>query len=89
MNSEYDALLYLFGVAADAQKRADQAAQPWNEAAHKVAARDGLEGGGDIRFEKTRFRVACHGTGIYSHESWWEDFPIELLLEEMKKGKGA
>lgn len=88
MTPTYEALLSMFDIVASAQKKAAKAAAPWEEAAYRVAKESkGLEGGGEVLFEKTRFRIACQGTGIYSHESWWEDFPIELLLAEMEKGR--
>lgn len=88
MTSDYEALVALFDAAHKAQETASEAAKPWEDAAHRVAKElKGLEGYGEVRFERTRFRIACQGTGIYSHEEWWEDFPIEPLLAEMKKGE--
>ena len=84
--NDYNLLLALFDAANEAERRAQEAAKPWKEAAYRVARRvKGLEGHGEVRFEKTRFRIACAGTGIYADESWWENFPVELLLEEMAK----
>jgi hypothetical protein len=86
MTSDYNILLSLIYAVALAEKKAAEAAKPWEDAAHRVAKEaKGLEGYGEVRFEKTRFRIACGGTGIYSHETWWEDFPVELLLAEMQK----
>lgn len=86
MTSDYDALLSLFDAALQAERAANDAAEPWEEAAYRVAkASKGLEGRGRIRFEKTRFRIECQGTGIHSDEVWWEDFPTELLMAEMQK----
>lgn len=90
MTSDYTNLLALFDEAAQAENKADAAAKPWEEAARKIAHETkGLQGSGQVRFEKTRFRIACQGTGIYSHEEWWEDFPVELLLAEMQKRQGG
>lgn len=86
MKNDYEVLLKLWEDVATAEKMAAEASKPWEELAHKIAQETkGLEGHGEVRFEKTRFRIACQGTGIYSHEEWWEDFPIELLLEKMRE----
>jgi hypothetical protein len=86
MTSDYNTLLSLFDAVALSEKKAAEAAKPWKDAAHRVAKESkGLEGYGEVRFEKTRFRIACEGNGICSGETWWEDFPIELLLAEMQK----
>lgn len=86
MTSDYNTLLALFDAVEKAEAAASEAAKPWEEAAYRVARKlKGLEGFGKVRFERTRFRIACQGTGIYAHEEWWEDFPIEPLLAEMQK----
>jgi hypothetical protein len=86
MTSDYKTLLSLFDAVTLAENKANEAAKPWRDAAHRVAKEaKGLEGCGEVRFEKTRFSILCGGTGIYSHETWWEHIPIELLLAEMQK----
>lgn len=88
MTTDYDVLLGLLADVAAAEKKAADAAVPWEKLAYEVAKETrGLESHGEVRFEKTRFRIACQGTGIYSHEAWWEDFPIELLLAKMRQSQ--
>lgn len=83
---KYAALLYIRGEAARAEKMAAEVEKPWKEMALKIAMEvKGLQGDGHVVFEPTRFRVACQGTGIYREESWWESFPIELLLRRMNE----
>ena len=87
---DYKTLLVLFDAVERAEEMAFAASKPWKEAAYKVARETkGLEGHGEVCFEKTRFRIACQGTGIYSDETWWEDFPVEPLLAEMEKAGGC
>jgi len=84
--TDYESLLSLWDASASAEKKAIEASKPWIEWAYEVARETrGLEGNGEVRFEKTRFRIACKGTGIYSHEEWFENFPIELLLAKAQK----
>jgi hypothetical protein len=86
MTLGYDELLGLWDAADIAEKKAVEASKPWEAMAHQVAKETkGLEGHGEVRFEKTRFRIACAGTGIYAHETWWEDFPINLLIDRMRE----
>lgn len=86
MTSDYEKLLSIREEANAAARRATEAEKLWKDAAYRVAKElKGLEGDGEVRFEKTRFRIECQGTGIYSHETWWEDFSVELLLAEMEK----
>jgi hypothetical protein len=86
--TDYDALLSLFDAADAAQKKAVEASKEWEVLANQVADElKGLKGhasvcSGELRFEKDRFSILCNGTGIYSHEQWWEDFPIEPLLKK-------
>lgn len=90
MTLDYDELLGLWDAAAAAEKKAAEASKPWEDLAHKIARETkGLEGYGEVRFEKTRFRIACEGTGIYAHETWWEDFPIQLLIDRMREAGGV
>lgn len=82
----YDELLGLWDAAAAAKKKAAEASKPWEDMAHKIAGETkGLEGYGKVRFEKTRFLIACQGTGIYADDWWEEDFPIQLLIDRMRE----
>ena len=84
--SKYEKILALRKVAREADKKASEAERPWVEMANRIACETkGLIGHGSVIFEKTRFRILCEGTGIYRTESWWESFPIELLLNKMRE----
>ena len=84
--SKYEEILALRQGAHDADKKASEAERPWVEMANRVAYETkGLIGHGSVIFEKTRFRILCEGTGIYRTESWWESFPIEILLNKMRE----
>ena len=84
--SKYEEILALRQGAHDADKKASEAERPWVEMANRIACETkGLIGHGSVIFEKTRFRIACEGTGICRDESWWESFPIKLLLNKMRE----
>lgn len=84
--SEYEKILALRQTACEADKKACESEGPWAEMANRIAHETkGLIGHGRVTFEKTRFLLLCEGTGIYQHESWWESFPIELLLNKMRE----
>jgi len=90
MTNDYDTLLSLRHEADAADRKASEAEEPWKEMAYKIAFEmKGLCGRGEVRFERDRFLVPCHGTGIYSHEMWWESFPIEPLLNRMRESSGS
>lgn len=88
MTPDYIELLAKFQAAEKAEKAAIEAAAPWEDAARYVAKKlTGLEGNGVVKFDSDTFSILCQGTGIYSHEEWWEDFDALPLIEEMQKRK--
>jgi hypothetical protein len=64
------------------QKKAEEAEKPFRELAAEIAReQDEMATGESIVFKEKSVVFGCRGTGIYSHDEWCEEFPVELLFE--------
>lgn len=88
MNIEdYKKVLWLSKAVDDANRIFREAAKPWEETALEIARElNGELVGNTVVLEENKVRYLCHGTGIYRDDDWWESFPLEKLLERMRKG---
>lgn len=64
-----------------------QLEEPFRKAVSEIAFESGELVSADVIFKENEVHFSCHGTGIYSHEEWFEHFPVEELLERASKGK--
>jgi hypothetical protein len=64
------------------RKRADEAEAVFRKIAEDIAhKRAPLASCDSIVFKEDKVFFSCRGTGIYSHDEWMEEFPVELLLQ--------
>lgn len=64
------------------RRQADEAEKAFTDLAWEIAQeQDEMASRESLIFEEKRVRFSCRGTGIYSQEEWYEEFPVELLFD--------